>query len=227
MVEVGPGGGVLTRELARSGARVLGVELDPRWAFVAQRELAGVARIVVADALGFPWERLPAGTLVAGNLPYNVSTAIIRELLPHSGTIPRAAFLVQREVADRMVADVGAPAYGSLSVLVRAWSEPRILGRVRPGSFNPPPKVDSAFVGLRLRPPVMEPEAMAGFTATVRQAFAHKRKTLRNALSSGWGRERAQAVLERLGWSQKARAEELSLTRFVELHRVRVELEED
>jgi 16S rRNA (adenine1518-N6/adenine1519-N6)-dimethyltransferase len=104
-------------------------------------------------------------------------------------------------------------------VIVAAYARARVLGRVRPGSFRPPPKVESAFVGLELHPPPLPPEEMAGFIALVRLAFAQRRKTLRNALAAGWGRERAEAVLAAAGVGEKVRAEELGLAEFLEIHR--------
>lgn len=220
VLEIGPGGGVLTAELLAAGARVLGWELDPDWAAVLRRRLPDPRLIlVVGDALEIAWDRLPAPTLVAGNLPYNVATAILEDLLPHHVRIPRAAFLVQKEVADRIVAAPGTDACGSFSVIVAAWARPRILGKVKPGSFRPPPKVDSAFVGLELQPPPLPDAEMPAFVSLVRQAFSQRRKTLRNSLSTGWGREKAEAVLAAAGIPERARAEELGLGEFLEIYR--------
>ncbi len=224
VLEIGPGGGVLTAELLDAGARVVGWELDLEWASVlARRRLPGLPgtalSLVVGDALEIAWERLPAPTLVAGNLPYNVGTAILERLLPHGDRVPRAAFLLQKEVVDRLVAGPGDEAYGSLSVLVAAYARARVLGRVKPGSFRPPPRVESAFVGLDLHPPPLPPEEMAAFLATVRLAFAQRRKTLRNSLASGWGREKAEAVLRAVGIGEKTRAEELGLPEMLQIHR--------
>jgi 16S rRNA (adenine1518-N6/adenine1519-N6)-dimethyltransferase len=169
--------------------------------------------------LEIAWDRLPAPTLAAGNLPYNVATVIIENLLPHHARIPRAAFLVQKEVADRIAATPGSDAYGSFSVIVAAQARPRILGKVKPGSFRPPPKVDSAFVGLDLQPPPLPDSEMPAFISFVRQAFSQRRKTLRNSLSSGWGRDRAEAVLAAAGIPERARAEELGLREFLEIYR--------
>jgi 16S rRNA (adenine1518-N6/adenine1519-N6)-dimethyltransferase len=219
VLEIGPGGGVLTAELLAAGSRVLGWELDPDWAAVLRHRLPDPRLApVVGDALEIAWDRLLTPTLVAGNLPYNVATAILEDLLPHHARIPRAAFLVQKEVADRIVAAPGTDAYGSFSVIVAAYAHPRILGRVKPGSFRPPPKVDSAFVGLELHPPPLLEAEMPDFIALVRLAFAQRRKTLRNALAAGWGRERAEAVLAAAGIPERARAEELGLGEFLEIY---------
>ncbi|MFL6192928.1 MAG: 16S rRNA (adenine(1518)-N(6)/adenine(1519)-N(6))-dimethyltransferase RsmA [Thermoanaerobaculia bacterium] len=220
VLEIGPGGGVLTHELLAAGARVLGWELDPEWALHLRRRLPDPRlTLVVGDALEIAWSRLPAPTLAAGNLPYNVATVIVERLLPHHARVPRAAFLVQKEVADRIVAAPGTDAYGSFSVIVAANAKAQILGRVRPGSFRPPPKVDSAFIGLELQPPPLPDGEMPAFAAMVRLAFAKRRKTLRNSLSSGWGREKAEAVLAAAGIPERARAEELGLGEFLGIYR--------
>ena len=220
VLEIGPGGGVLTAELLAAGSSVLGWELDLDWAVELRRRLpASHLSLVVGDALEIAWDRLPVPILVAGNLPYNVATAILEGLLPHHGRIPRAAFLVQKEVADRIVAAPGTDAYGSFSVIVAAYARPRILGKVKPGSFRPPPKVDSAFVGLELRSPPLPESEMAAFVAFVRLAFSQRRKTLRNALAARWGRERAEAVLAAARIPERTRAEELGLGELLEIFR--------
>jgi 16S rRNA (adenine1518-N6/adenine1519-N6)-dimethyltransferase len=223
VLEIGPGGGVLTAELLAAGARVIGWELDLDWAAFQRRRHPdppdpGLS-LVVGDALEIAWERLPAPTLVTGNLPYNVATAILEDLLPHHARVPRAAFLVQKEVADRIVAPPGTDAYGSFSLIVAAYAHPKILGKVRPGSFRPPPKVDSAFVGLELHPPPLPAAEMPAFIAFLRLAFSRRRKTLRNSLSSGWGREKTERVLAAAGVPAKARAEELGLGEFLGIYR--------
>jgi 16S rRNA (adenine1518-N6/adenine1519-N6)-dimethyltransferase len=232
VVEVGPGGGVLTAELLAAGARVLAWEVDLAWAAElrrrwlgwgatspADRRSGGPPAIVVEDALDLPWGRLRAPTLAAGNLPYNIATALLGALLPHHERVPRAAFLVQREVAERLLAAPGDPAYGSFSVLVAAYARAVPLGRVRRGSFRPPPKVEGAYVGFELRPPPLPEGEMPAFLATVRLAFGQRRKTLRNALAAGWGRERAAAALAALGLPEDARAERLGLAELLALHR--------
>jgi 16S rRNA (adenine1518-N6/adenine1519-N6)-dimethyltransferase len=229
VVEVGPGGGVLTAELLAAGARVLAWELDLAWAAELARRLAPVGRlapralgIVVGDAMDLLWGRLPAGTLAAGNLPYGISTALLAALLPHHQQVPRAAFLVQREVADRLLAAPGDAAYGALSVMVAAYASAVQLARVRRGSFRPPPKVEGAFVGFDLKAPPLPAAEMPAFLATVRLAFAQRRKTLRNALAAGWGRERTAAVLARLGVPDDQRAERMSLADLLALHHASV-----
>ena len=250
VVEVGPGGGVLTRELLRAGARpLLAWELDLAWAAELARrggewEAGGIPgggrlHLVIGDAREIPWHRLPEGTLAAGNLPYHVASPIVRHLLPAWRRIPRAGFLVQWEVAERLVAGPGDAAYGALSVLVAAHAQPRLLARVRRGSFHPPPKVDGAFVGLTLHPPPLPEEDMPGFVETVHLAFGHRRKTLANALAAGWGergrkgrtrgtkkdgevmgaKERAREVVAAVGLDARVRAEALGVEELVAVSR--------
>ena len=223
VLEIGPGGGVLTVELAAAGGRVLGCEVDLAWAFELRRRLArrdfaaGTPQVAALDALSLDWRRLPAPTLVAGNLPFSVATRLIERLLPHAARVPRAAFMVQKEVAERLVARPGEAAYGAFSVLAAAQAEARLLATVRPGSFHPPPKVAAAFVGLELRAPPLAAGEMDDFARLVRAAFALRRKTLRNSLASGLGRRRSAELLGEMGWDARRRAQELGLEEFIEL----------
>ncbi len=220
VVEIGPGGGVLTAELSAAGARLAACEVDLEWAFHLRRRLPAV-RIAAVDALAVDWRRLASPALVAGNLPFQIATRLIERLLRAAAggaPVPRAAFMVQKEVAERLAAGPGDRAYGSLSVLTSALSEVRWLGTVAPGSFRPPPKVAAAFVGLVPRPSPVASEELPAFFRLVRLAFAQRRKTLRNALAAGWGRPLAEEVLERVGLDRRCRAESLGVADFVALH---------
>jgi 16S rRNA (adenine1518-N6/adenine1519-N6)-dimethyltransferase len=223
VLEIGPGGGALTRALLEAGASLLALEVDPTWAFALRQRTAGLGveprlAIAVADALEIDWERLPAGCLVAGNLPYNVATPLLRSILSVSPVGLRAGFLVQWEVGRRLTAAPGGKEYGALSVLVAARAGVEELGRVEASSFRPRPKVDGLFVGLTVRhPPVAEAE-MGDFNGLVQAAFAQRRKTLRNALGAAWGRGAALAALEEAGIDPGERAERLSLADFTRLH---------
>lgn len=226
VLEIGPGGGVLTRALLAEEWRVLAVELDRAWAFELQRRIAGPAtgrdrlQVVIADALALSFAGLLPGSAIAGNLPYGISTAIVERVLDDAPDGTRCAFLVQREVADRLLAAPGSRTYGSLSVLVALRARGRLLARVRPGSFNPPPKVESAFVGLEIERPEVEAESWTDLKRTVRAAFAQRRKTIANALAATFGSLRARRALERCGIDGRLRAEALRPEAFVALHRV-------
>ncbi len=224
VIEIGPGGGVLTAELLRAGAEVLAWEVDPEWAIVLRRRFGPSLQLVAGDALDIPWERLPEETLVAGNLPYNVATSLIERFLSRGAGVPRAAVLVQYEVAERLVARPGDAAYGSMSVLVAAYSHAHLLARVAKGSFRPPPKVDGGFVGFNLHPPPLPAAEMPAFIATVRLGFGQRRKTLKNSLAAGWGKERAAAVLDRAGIDPGLRAEVLGLPEWLAIQRASSEI---
>ena len=219
VVEIGPGGGVLTETLVEIARRVVAVEVDVSWGLALGQLIdRGRAQVIIGDALQLDWSRLPAGTLVAGNLPFNIGTVLIEEVLRHWQTVPRAAFLVQKEVADRLLASTGDGNYGALSVVTAARCRAVHLGEVGRGSFRPPPRVDGAFVGLELKSPVLSEEEMGRFVATVHLAFAQRRKQLRNALGAGWGREESDRSLAAADIDPRKRAEELSLPEFVRLH---------
>lgn len=220
VLEIGPGGGVLTRELLAANASVLGWELDLAWTFELRRRLRGEnLRIVAGDALDLPWERFPAGTLVAGNLPYAVATPILEAFLVRGIALPRGAFLVQEEVAARLTAAPGSRAYGFLTVLSAAQAEVTLLARIPRGSFRPPPKVHGAFVGVERRAPAVPPAELEGFRAVVAAAFAQRRKTVLNSLAAAYGRGPAEAALAAAAVDPARRAETLTLADFVALHR--------
>lgn len=225
VLEIGPGGGVLTAELLAAGARVWACEIDLEWLFhlrhlqPARDRQPGVLELVALDALALDASRLPAPTLITGNLPFNVATAIIESLLGAHGRVPRMAFMVQKEVAERLVARPGERAYASLSAIVASHAETFWLGEVSRRSFRPPPKVAAAFVGFRLVEPPLPAAEMPRLVRLIRQCFAQRRKTLANNLKAAWGRATAEAVLAQLPIEPRSRAEQLPPAAFVDLYR--------
>ena len=151
---------------------------------------------------------LPA--VIAGNLPYYITSPIIEKTLAAGPGVVRAVFLMQKEVADRLSAAPGSRDYGYLTVQTQLLSEPKTLFRVPPGAFTPPPKVDSAVVRLEPRnePLVPDPEAFLRFASA---CFRMKRKTLRNNLSGGWPEIASQP-------EARLRAEQLALAELVNLY---------
>ena len=219
VVEVGPGGGVLTRELLAAGAEVMAVELDPAWAFdLAAAVDSARLRLWIGDALDIPWSRLAVGTRVAGNLPYAVATPIVESLLMTGLGVDRAAFLIQEEVARRLCAQPGSRDYGLLAVLARSLAAPRILSRVEPGSFRPAPRVAGAFVGLERINPPLAPAEMPAFRRTLAAVFRHRRKTIANSLRESWGRETTARRLAAAGIDAGVRADRLDPAQLVALH---------
>jgi len=213
VLEVGPGLGTLTRELARAARRVVAVEVDARLLPVLAETLAGLddVEVVNADALTFDLGTLPTGSVLASNLPYNVATPVIARAL-ESRRFARLACLVQLEVGERLVARPGDEAFGALSLLVAHFGRARIVRTVPPGAFVPAPKVRSAVVAVEVDP-VAEPRP--DLFALVAASFAHRRKTLkRNLLMAGYGEEAVEAAIAGTGLDPRVRAERLGLEQF-------------
>jgi 16S rRNA (adenine1518-N6/adenine1519-N6)-dimethyltransferase len=229
VVEIGAGLGTLTAALARAEPpprRILAIERDPDMQRVLAAELAGEARVevVAADALAFDYlaaSRAAGRPLLAvGNLPYQISSALVLALVDAGarGAVGRAVVMVQREMAQRIVAPPGSRTYGRLTVAVAQRAEARILFHVRPGSFHPAPALISSVLGLvpRAAPlaPVRDP---ALFEAVVKQAFATRRKMLRGALAAQFGEDAVNAAFAASGVAGTKRAEQLSVADFARL----------
>lgn len=219
VVELGAGLGALTVALLERGCRVLAVELDRDMVRVLRGELDGEPRleVVEADAASFDFtlysERCGSKLVVAGNLPYQSTGAILRQIITHRRALLGAVVMVQREVRDRLVASPGSKDYGALTVFAQAAFDLDTVCRLRPGAFFPPPEVESAVVRLRARPKPRAEET-AAFQAIVRAAFHTRRKTLRNALRSLGDADRAARALEAAGIDGARRGETLSIEEF-------------
>ncbi|MCB9373233.1 MAG: 16S rRNA (adenine(1518)-N(6)/adenine(1519)-N(6))-dimethyltransferase RsmA [Microthrixaceae bacterium] len=211
VVEIGAGLGSLTTALVDAGADVTAVELDQHLVPVLRDVLAGTdARIVQADAREVDWGELLAGrerwSLVA-NLPYNIATPLVADLLDDVPQIERMLVMVQREAAERLAASPGTKAYGIPSVKVAYWATAEVVARVSPNVFLPRPKVESALVRVVRRP---EPPTAADpdrLFALVRAGFGQRRKMLRRSLSGLVGAE----AFERAGVAPESRAEALDV----------------
>ena len=222
VVELGPGLGALTEALLERGAKVVAVELDRDMVRVLEAELGGRGdlRIVSGDAAEADFamysDMLGSKLVVAGNLPYQATGAILRHVVGHRRVLHGAVLMVQREVRDRLVASPGTKDYGALSVFVQAGFETDTVCRLRPGSFFPPPKVESAVVRLV---PLASPlaEETPSFRAIVRAAFQQRRKTLRNALRSLGADPRVVEAARRAQVDLTRRGETLAVTEFARL----------
>jgi 16S rRNA (adenine1518-N6/adenine1519-N6)-dimethyltransferase len=217
VVEVGPGVGSLTVVLLDAGAHVLAVELDRYIVPVLQAVTAGRdIELVVADALRVDWPSLLADGewAMVANLPYNVATAILMGALECAPTITRFLVMVQREVGERLAAAPGTRAAGAVSVKVSWHATARVVGRVPPTVFLPPPKVDSALVELVRRPgPPVAVRDEARMFALVQAGFAVRRKTLRRALAGVLDDD----AFTRAGIEPMARAESLTIEQWAAL----------
>jgi 16S rRNA (adenine1518-N6/adenine1519-N6)-dimethyltransferase len=216
VVEIGAGLGSLTLALAETGASVTAVEVDRGLVPVLREvvEPAGVT-VVEADAMRLDWSGLlgsgpgPPWVLVA-NLPYNVATPLVADLLDGVPAIGRMLVMVQREVAERLAAGPGDEAYGAVSVKVAYWARATVVGRVPAAVFVPRPNVESALVSIVRRPaPAVDPREVdvAWLFRLVRAGFATRRKMLRGALRGLVGPESFAAA----GVDPAARAEELGV----------------
>jgi 16S rRNA (adenine1518-N6/adenine1519-N6)-dimethyltransferase len=225
VVEIGPGEGALTEHLARRAGRIIALEVDRPLVERLRRRLTTV-EVLEADARTWDYGALarpPGGrVLVVGNLPYSVGKPILQSLVDARSAIDEMALMLQLEVAERVAAAPGSKTYGSLSVLTQVYCEARIVMRVPPGAFRPPPKVDSAVLHLRpLTTPRVEAADQPRFHAVVRAAFAQRRKTLANALAAGRGIsvDTARAAARGAGVDPGRRAETLDIKEFAALAR--------
>ncbi len=210
VLEVGPGLGALTRALAERGAEVLALELDARL-LPALRETTDALSSVevrIGDAMRFDHGEMPTGSYLVSNLPYQIATALLARAL-ESGRYRRIAVLVQREVAERLVARPGDPGFGAYSLFCQHFASARIVRDVSPGCFLPAPKVTSSIVRIDPHPGVGPDPATF---ALVRDGFRHRRKTLRkNLVGAGHDAAAVSTALGALELDGRVRAEALEL----------------
>lgn len=224
VLEIGAGLGHLTAQLAKSAAQVVAVELDERFIPVLKENLTEYEniRIVQGDILSLSPQDLvlESGYLVVANIPYYITSRIIRNLLESELKPKRIILTIQHEVAQRICARTGKMSLLSLSVLM--FGEPSLEMRIPAGAFFPPPKVDSAVVLVNLHPePHLASEMRGKFFEIIKAGFLHKRKTLRNSLSKGlaWAPSEAEKFLIEAGIDPQRRAETLSMDEWLELTR--------
>lgn len=223
VIEIGAGLGSLTRALAATGTTVVAIEHD--------RDLVPILRSVFADAPGVSFVEADATSVrfaeltpgitrphIAGNLPYSISSPLLLALLAQRAEIGPATIMLQREVAARIAAPPGSKTYGSLSVLFALYAEVETLFDVGPGAFTPAPSIWSRVLRVRWR---AEPSADVGdfdhFERVLRAAFNQRRKTLRNALSAQFPRDRVEAAGAQAGVALERRAETLDVREFAAL----------
>jgi 16S rRNA (adenine1518-N6/adenine1519-N6)-dimethyltransferase len=226
VLEVGPGPGVLTELLAQQARRVVAVELDDRLIPFLRERFAGRPHVSIlhGDILETDPAQLVEGQpyKVVANLPYYITSAVIRHLLESDPAPEVLVLTVQREVAERMIAQ--PPDMSLLALGTQFYSTGKIVARIPPGAFYPVPKVESAVVRLDRRAELTASDITADrFFAVARAGFSQPRKQLRNSLASGLGIAPAEveAWLGRAGVDPKRRAETLSLEEWAELVRTR------
>lgn len=215
ILEIGPGPGGLTRALLETGADVIAVERDRRIAPILEdlSNATGRLRAVEADALKTDEEALgvPANTVIASNLPYNISTELlIKWLTVQPRFWRRMVLMFQREVGDRILAAPGSKTYGRLSVIAQAASAPHLGFHLPARAFTPPPKVDSSVLVFDN---AGYPDHLAHLERVTAAAFSQRRKMLRQSLKCVFS-DRLTEVLRQEGIDETARAEDLSVEQY-------------
>jgi 16S rRNA (adenine1518-N6/adenine1519-N6)-dimethyltransferase len=226
-IEIGPGHGEMTRQLAARSRRLIAIEADPRLAARLEEtvraepdEWPGV-EIVSGDVLELDLAKLAGGKFrVYGNLPYYITSPILHQLFGYANQIASIHVVMQLEVAARIVARPGRREYGYLSAACQFYTQPALALKIPPGAFRPPPKVTSALVHMALpgEGASLGITDQAKFLKFVQLCFAHKRKTLRNNLRGIASDQRIHEALASCGLRSDARAEQLSLAHFAALY---------
>ncbi|MCZ8523715.1 MULTISPECIES: 16S rRNA (adenine(1518)-N(6)/adenine(1519)-N(6))-dimethyltransferase RsmA [Paenibacillus] len=230
-LEIGPGIGALTQQLAKAAGRVVAVEIDQRLLPLLKETLEPYphATVIHGDVLGVSLADLfrehftgCAGVSVVANLPYYVTTPIIMKLLEEKLPLENIVVMIQKEVAERMSAKPGGKEYGSLSIAVQYYCEPEVVAIVPHTVFIPQPNVDSAVIKLKIRQqPAVEVEDEAFFFDVVQSSFVQRRKTIYNNLGAKYFSKETKSELEPLlreaGIEPSRRGETLSMQEYAEL----------
>jgi 16S rRNA (adenine1518-N6/adenine1519-N6)-dimethyltransferase len=224
VLEIGPGRGALSIFLKERFPAMHLVEYDADVIPDLTRKLGEGAWVIhQGDVLEFDFSKAGFPLHVVGNLPYSIGAMIIKKTLLLGNDILSCTFMVQREVAGRIVAEAGTKRNGFLSIFCQFFGEPKILFHVPPGAFFPRPKVDSSVVHIKIRPDLalrLAPGQWRGFFSFVDKGFGMRRKILVNALGEGGGKKGFEDSLRRLGIDTMARAEDLDCERWLDLYRI-------
>ncbi len=229
-LEIGPGAGTLTRKLAEHAKKALAIEIDRALIPVLAESLADFTNVTLVnqDVMEVDLPALTQETFgdapfcVVANLPYYITTPIIMGLLESNLPVKTMTVMVQKEVADRMIAKPGSKEYGALSVAVQYHTNPKLVCKAEPHCFMPQPKVASAVISLEvLSQPLAEVADEKQFFRIVKSAFGQRRKTLCNALVNSpylsLEKEKVQKALETMGLDAGIRGERLSVEEFAQL----------
>ena len=228
VLEIGPGIGVLTKELAQRASKVVSIEVDERLPPLLAETMAGVDnfKLVLQDVLKVDLralieEEFPGMPVaVCANLPYYITSPIVMKLLGDRLPIQNLTVMVQKEAADRLAAVPGTRASSAISCAVNYYATSKLMFTAAPGSFYPAPKVTSAVVRMDIRPtPAVQVEDEAGYFALVRAAFGQRRKTAANAIAGGLNlpKEKVIAAIESAGFDARIRPEALTLEDFAKI----------
>ncbi len=229
VLEIGPGIGTLTAELAKRARRVVSVEVDRRLLPLLQETVGHLPNLHIVqgdilklDIAALLREEFGGPAILCANLPYNITSPILMKLLEERPGLGALTVMVQKEAAQRLTAEPGTRECGAVSYAVHYFARPRVCFSVKPGSFYPPPKVTSAVIQLDIRQnthfPLASQEEKRLFSL-IRTGFSKRRKTLSNALNGlpGVQKEAVEAALLQLGLSPQSRPEQLTLSHYLQL----------
>jgi len=224
ILEIGPGRGALTDILADLPIDLITVEVDSVLAHDLWEKYSSYENLMIVnqDFLNFEFgEFLGTGKWkVIGNLPYNITTPILQRVFNHSQYFDLGVFTVQKEVADRMTAKLGTADYSSLTVFTQSYSRVKKLFTLKPGSFNPPPRVSSSVVRLNFKaPPFKDSETCLAFNEFVQTVFSYRRKMVLNSLThiSDLDKETLAGHIKKAGIDPSVRPQNLTLDDFISL----------
>ena len=215
VLEIGPGPGVLTEALLKTGAEVIAIEKDPTLAHHLKRLQNGKLQIISSDfrSVCLPSLLQNKKAKVLANIPYHLTGIILQKLLPMHTQIQSIHLMIQKEVGDRCTAKVGTKDYSSFTLFTHYHSTPAVLFKVPPSCFYPKPKVDSAVLELKLRPPPFKTPYEPLFTL-IRAAFQKRRKMLRSSLKNFASPNQIEEILSQIGKSPTSRPQNLTLEDF-------------
>lgn len=221
VVEIGPGLGTLTRFLSERAKRVIAIEVDRRLIVRLKEALSARTNVelVNADALKFPYETIKGRFKVIANIPYYITTPLLFRLLEFREKIPTMTLLLQKEVAQRIVASPGSKEYGVLSISMQLYTKPELKFIVSRRAFSPPPEVDSAVVHFKVSPvPLFKIDDERLFFKVVKTAFSQRRKTIVNSLKAlGRSAQDIREAVKKAGINPGDRPGVLSIKEYISL----------
>ncbi len=226
VIEVGPGFGVLTRELASRAKEVIACDIDKRLERILEETLStlGNTQVIIEDILKLNVDQLVGDRgfkdfILVGNLPYYITTPIIFQMLEYETRVKKAVFMMQKEVGDRILASHGTKNYGIISPILNYYYDVEKVTNVSSNVFYPRPKVDSVVLSFKPRQRELNIEEEEMFKKLVKGSFANRRKTIINSLSSSldFDKEYIKETLLRVGIDPKRRGETLSIDEFLSL----------
>lgn len=218
VLEIGPAPGALTDMLRSSPCtRLTLLEKDDRFASLHASQARAGLEVIHGDALEYPWEKLPAPCKIVGNLPYNIASPLMWDIVSRAVGYTRAVFMIQKEVADRILSSPGGKTYGALTVWIRSFAVPQKGFVVKPGAFTPPPKVDSAVITLTPLPQNDFPKHPELLATLLKLCFQQRRKQLQAILRAHFPQEKVLTSLEKTEIAPARRPETLTPEEFQKL----------